>query len=171
MRARWLLPVAVIVAILIPLLIDRDGRKPPAPPPSPPAGGDIDVFTETGDGPLPGEALLATYGDPFSEPIEDLRALDRVISGYFSIVKNHAGYSIGGNGDLAAALRGENAYRQRFVPADHRVFGPDGRILDRWGTPVFVHPLAARNLELRSAGPDRELFTDDDVVLGKPADQ
>ena len=89
----------------------------------------------------------------------------RPLTGYFSIVKDHRRYPIGGNEDLAAALRGENANRQAFLPAGHRAFDSSGRLVDRWGTPVFVHPLAAREIEFRSAGPDRKLFTGDDIAL------
>lgn len=165
MRARRLVPlVALLAAVGMVYLIQRNG--PTAPPPAPaPSEGDIPSHDDDVPPTLPGERLMGTYGDPFTDPIDDLRAIDRVVSGYFSIIKEHEGFSIGGNEDLAACLRGENAYRQRFLPDNHRAFGPGGRLVDRWGTPVFVHPLAARQFELRSAGPDRELFTDDDVIL------
>ncbi|MCH7227513.1 hypothetical protein [Haloferula sp. A504] len=162
---RFLPVVAVLVVVGVFLLIRRDGSTP-EPPAQPPASAlpahDDDVMP-----PLPGERLMGNTRDPFAEPIEDLRALDRVIVGYFSIIKDHEGYSIGGNEDLAAALRGENAYKQRFLPDDHYAFGADGRLIDRWETPIFVHPIAARDIELRSAGPDREMFTNDDIVLNK----
>ncbi len=123
--------------------------------------------------PLPGEALLSDFGDPELAPIEDLKRIHRVVSGYFSIVKDTNRYPIGGNGDLADLLRGDNAYREAFIPDEHPVFGPEGLLIDRWGTPLFVHSLGARELELRSAGPDLEMFTADDLHLdpaGRPGE-
>lgn len=161
---RRLLPVVALLVIIGIFLLTRRGGSPPEPPAPPPAS---ELPAHDGDvmPPLPGERLMGGARDPFVEPIEDLHALDRVIIGYFSIIKDHEGYPIGGNEDLAAALRGENAYKQRFLPDDHYAFGPDGRLIDRWETPIFVHPVAARDIELRSAGPDRQMFTADDVVL------
>ena len=114
---------------------------------------------------------MSKYGDEKSPPMEDLISLQRVLHGYFSIIKDASRYPIGGNEDLAAALRGENANQQAFLPDDHPAFDREGRLVDRWGTPIFVHPVAARIIELRSAGPDRRLFNEDDLVLepGRPA--
>lgn len=168
MRTAWL-TAAIVIAIAIGVfLFTRKDRPSPTSPETPRAEGATDEDHFPPAPPLPGEQLMASYGDPFMDPLEDLKALDRVMSGFFSVVKEEEGFSIGGNEDLAAALRGENAYRQAFLPPDHRVFGPKGRLLDRWGTPLFVHPVAARRIELRAAGPDKTMFTDDDVLLEKP---
>jgi hypothetical protein len=115
--------------------------------------------------PTAGERLLEGYADPASPPIEDLRKLHRVLTGYFSVVKNPSRNPIGGNADLAAALRGENPNRTVFVPSDHTIFSPDGLLLDRWNTPVIVHPEGWRRIELRSAGPDKTPYTADDLIL------
>lgn len=115
--------------------------------------------------PTASEALLEGYGDPASPPIEDLRKIQHVAVGYFSVVKDPQRFPIGGNADFAAALRGENPNREVFLPANHRLFSANGLILDRWGTPLIVHPQAWRELELRSAGPDRIPHNDDDLVL------
>lgn len=115
--------------------------------------------------PLPAEALLAGYADPATPPVEDLRKLHRVITGYFSVIKDPSRNPIGGNADLAAALRGENPNREAFLPAGHAIFSDDGLILDRWGSPLIVHPEAWQEIELRSAGSDRIPFTGDDLVL------
>ncbi len=108
---------------------------------------------------------MRDYASPETEPIKDLIAIHRVLTGYFSIVKDHKHYPIGGNDDLAAALLGQNSGKQAFLPADHVAFGSDGRLIDRWGTPIFVHPEEARCIELRSAGPDKVMFNEDDLVL------
>ena len=111
------------------------------------------------------ERLLEGYADPATPPIEDLRKLHRVLSGYFSVVKDASRNPIGGNADLAAALRGENPNRTVFVHPGHAVFSPDGLLRDRWDTPIVVHPEGWRRIELRSAGPDKTPYTADDLIL------
>lgn len=115
--------------------------------------------------PTAAEALLEGYGEASSPPIEDLRKVHRVAMGYFSIVKDPSRFPIGGNADLAAALRGENANREIFVTKDHSIFTEDGLLKDRWGKPLIVHPEGWRQLELRSAGPDGIAYNGDDVAL------
>jgi hypothetical protein len=111
------------------------------------------------------ERLLEGYADPATPPIEDLRKLHRVLTGYFSVIKDASRNPIGGNTDLAAALRGENPNRTVFVHPGHAVFSPDGLLRDRWDTPLVVHPEGWRRIELRSAGPDKTPYTDDDLIL------
>ena len=38
-------------------------------------------------------------------------------------------------------------------------------ILDRWGAPYFFHQLSKNEMEIRSAGPDKAMWTNDDVVM------
>ena len=115
--------------------------------------------------PTASEALLTGYGDPASPPIEDLRKIQHVAVGYFSLVKDAQHFPIGGNEDFSAALRGENPNREVFIRAGHPVFSREGILIDRWGSPLIVHPQAWRELELRSAGPDRIPYTGDDLIL------
>lgn len=53
--------------------------------------------------------------------------------------------------------------RQLF-PATHPRFNLEGALVDAWGTPFFFHHLSSMDLEIRSAGPDRVLYTEDDLV-------
>jgi len=111
------------------------------------------------------EALLSGYGDPTTPPIDDLRKIQHVAIGYFSLIKDSQRFPIGGNEDFSAALRGENANREIFIRPGNAVFSSDGLLIDRWGSPLIVHPLAWRELEIRSAGPDRIPHNADDLVL------
>ena len=131
----------------------------------PAAAGPPVIPTETARTSTAAEALLEGYADSSTPPIEDLRKLHRVLTGYFSVIKDSSKNPIGGNADLAAALRGENPNREIFLPAGHPLFSADGLLLDRWGSPLIVHPEAWRELELRSPGPDRIPYNDDDLVL------
>jgi hypothetical protein len=164
MRFRKLIAVLAAVALLVAGAWWWKFYSPPAPVASPP------VETRSQPAPEPavptaGERLLDGYADPATPPIEDLRKLHRVLTGYFSVIKDPSRNPIGGNADLAAALRGENPNRTVFVPAGHPVFSPDGLLLDRWGTPVIVHPEGWRRIELRSAGPDKTPYTADDLMI------
>ncbi len=115
--------------------------------------------------PTVSESLLTGYGDPSAPPIEDLRKIQHVAVGYFSLIKDASHFPIGGNEDFSAALRGENPNREIFIRAEHPVFSRDGLLLDRWGSPLIVHPQAWRELELRSAGADRLPYSSDDLIL------
>jgi hypothetical protein len=35
--------------------------------------------------------------------------------------------------------------------------------VDRWGTPLYFHAISRDRLEVRSAGPDKVMWTEDDV--------
>jgi hypothetical protein len=114
---------------------------------------------------LPGDVLLTEYASPETPPIDDLKKLHNVLSGYFSVVKDLTRFPIGGNEDLAACLLGENINRQPFIRPNHPILNEDRMLIDRWGTPFSIHPEAARDLTIRSAGPDTEMFTEDDLII------
>ncbi len=158
---RKVLALAIAAAVLLALWHSRTPSSPASQAPAP----DRAAVPETPRVATAAESLLAGYADPASPPLDDLKKIHRVVTGYFSVVKDSAKHPIGGNADLAAALRGENPNREIFLPADHPVFSADGLLLDRWGSPLVVHPQAWRELELRSAGPDRRPYSDDDLLL------
>lgn len=163
-RVLSIIALLVLAAILTWWLF----RTPPLPPPQAQptaASGPARVEFPMPEKPSASERLLEGYGDPASPPIEDLRKIHRVVTGYFSVVKDSSRNPIGGNADLAAALRGENPNREVFVREGHPIFGNDGLIVDRWGSPIVVHPEEFRRLGLRSAGPDRSPYNADDLLL------
>ena len=75
------------------------------------------------------------------------------------------GNPVGSNAEITAALQGRNATRVAFVPRGHAAVNRDGELCDRWGSPFFFHAESARRMEIRSAGPDRRLWTEDDAIL------
>ena len=71
---------------------------------------------------------------------------------------------IGNNSEITRALLGDNLKQVKIpIPAGSSVNG-EGELCDHWGTPYFFHQLSAKAMEVRSAGPDRTLWSDDDVV-------
>lgn len=81
----------------------------------------------------------------------------------------HFGQRFGGNpsgtnAEIVKALTGDNAAHATYLPAELRNLNDKGELLDQWGTPYFFHCDSATETEVRSAGPDRRLWTADDVV-------
>ncbi|MBC8008492.1 MAG: hypothetical protein H7067_00160, partial [Burkholderiales bacterium] len=105
------------------------------------------------------ERLLAADGSPR----EDLASIADLVTGYLQSGLGDARRTIGFNENLIPALTDRAALGDAALPTDHPSIR-EGRLIDRWGTPWQVHPLAADSIQLRSAGPDRRLYTDDDLV-------
>ena len=161
------LPIVVVILMfaLIAMVIWVSNRldfkvKSPAPPA---ASREIKPLPQAE--PTASESLLVGYAEPSTPPIEDLQKIHRVGIGYFSLIKDTQRFPIGGNEDFSAALQGENPNREIFIRRDHPVFSAAGLLIDRWGSPLIVHPQAWRQLELRSAGPDRIPYNQDDLIL------
>ncbi|MBK8477085.1 MAG: hypothetical protein IPL39_12535 [Opitutaceae bacterium] len=122
-------------------------------------------------GPAP-SAAVATVVDPTAYsrlhalgtgPRDDLRIVGAVLRNYLQSVAGPDAPPLGFNEEIVRALGGANPLRLVFLPPDHPAIDARGRLCDRWGTPYFFHPLAATNIEVRTAGPDRRLFTADDL--------
>ena len=71
------------------------------------------------------------------------------------------------NDQFMNALRGANPGKLPIFPPDHPRLDPKGNLLDPWRQPYRFHPVSRDRLEIRSAGPDREIFTADDLVVPK----
>ncbi len=90
----------------------------------------------------------------------DLEIIDEVLSNYRLVYQeNPVGTD---NEEFAAALTGENPKKVVFI--DPGLLS-DGELLDRYGNPYVFHPLKADVMDLRSLGPDGQLWTVDDVSL------
>ncbi len=160
----WLALLAILALVVLSERLFRrhPGHDLPRPPQESPTISQISPVPEK---PTAAESLLDGYADPATPPIEDLRKIHRVAIGYYSVIKDASRFPIGGNADFAAALRGENPNHEIFVHVGNPVFSPAGLIVDRWGGPLLVHPIAWQQLELRSVGPDLLPYTTDDLVL------
>ena len=71
---------------------------------------------------------------------------------------------VGSNPEITRALAGKNPSGARFLEAAAVSLNDAGELLDLFGTPYFFHPVSGSIMEIRSAGPDRKLFTADDIV-------
>jgi hypothetical protein len=75
------------------------------------------------------------------------------------------GNPVGTNPEITAQLNGGNPKGINFIDpeAGMRING-NGELVDSWGTPLFFHQLSANDTEVRSAGPDKTMWTGDDLV-------
>lgn len=92
---------------------------------------------------------------------EDLQTLDELL-GLFRLSFNENPLA-GDNQMVMEALMGGNPGNLVVFPRDHPSLDAEGQLLDRWGTPYFFHALSGQEMEIFSAGPDREFNTSDDI--------
>jgi hypothetical protein len=69
------------------------------------------------------------------------------------------------NEEIVERLLGFNEKKVRFLPDPFEYLNGRGELVDRWGSPYFFHPVSAEEMEIVSAGPDKILWTDDDVMM------
>ncbi len=112
---------------------------------------------------LPGAEILKNYASPSSRPEDDLQVMAHVFSNLRLLVKGDAPFRMGANEEFAAALMGQNAAKEVFLEAPHACLNAKGQLVDRWGSPLFFHVRDANWIDLRSAGPDGEMWTADDL--------
>ena len=74
------------------------------------------------------------------------------------------GNPVGSNAEIMRQVMGGNSTGARLGPPAGQSLNDDGELVDRWGTPYFFHQLSRSSMEIRSAGPDRRLWTADDLV-------
>jgi hypothetical protein len=163
-----LLGAAIALGVAAVLLVVRPGFGPlgralpalegrfPAPAPAAAAGfsgARVEERSHLADG------LNSPSGDIHS----DLRMVDAIFAAYRGAVR--AGNPVGENAEITAALTGRNRLSYAFIPPGHPAINAKGELCDRWGSPFFFHQLSGERMEVRSAGPDRRLWTADDEVL------
>lgn len=70
---------------------------------------------------------------------------------------------IGTNAEITAALLGNNRKQVRFdIPAGSSI--KNNELCDPWGVAYFFHQLSNSSMEIRSAGPDQTMWTNDDLI-------
>lgn len=71
---------------------------------------------------------------------------------------------VGSNADIMRAVMGGNPAKATLGPPPGQALNEKGELTDRWGTAYFFHQLSKESMEIRSAGPDRTMYTGDDLV-------
>jgi len=110
-----------------------------------------------------GSHLAGELNAPGFDAQHDVATLHAMLREYLRVLHGQQARALGNDSDLAHALTGHNPMHFVILPPTHPALA-DGRLRDRWGTPYFIHPRGRGAFEIRSAGPDRKLFTADDVI-------
>jgi hypothetical protein len=127
--------------------------------PQPPAPKLLRIREATPDAPIQSwERLLVEDGTP----AEDRTALQDIVSNYLQSAPHSTRPPLGTNGEITRALMDRDALGESAIPASHPAI-VSGELVDRWGSPWFFHQVSADLIEVRSAGADRKLFTEDDL--------
>ena len=114
--------------------------------------------------PLEISDLAKDLNMPAADILADLRILHACLENFRTNFPRD-GNPVGSNAEITAALTGQNKLRYAVIPPNHPAINRAGELCDRWGTPFFFHAESATRMEIRSAGPDRKMWTEDDVVL------
>jgi hypothetical protein len=118
---------------------------------------------------FPPPTEIAHLADQLNSPTTDIRADLRLVADLLEAFRTnfpHDGNPVGENVEITAALAGNNSLHFGFIPPNHPAINADGELCDRWGTPFFFHALSGTQMEIRSAGPDKKMWTADDAKLG-----
>ena len=91
--------------------------------------------------------------------LENMRTTIRLYGSMFG------GNPVGTNPEITRALQGDNPKQINFLKEDGNRVNDRGELVDAWGTPYFFHQLSATQMEIHSAGPDRIMWTADDLVI------
>ncbi|HTQ50878.1 MAG TPA: hypothetical protein VMJ12_09210 [Candidatus Acidoferrales bacterium] len=75
------------------------------------------------------------------------------------------GNPVGTNPEFTKQLSGDNPKHINFISSEAGMrVNDNGELVDPWGTPYFFHQISGADTEIRSAGPDKVMYTSDDIV-------
>ena len=76
------------------------------------------------------------------------------------------GNPVGTNPEITSQLTGNNPKHLNFInPQPGTRINSMGELVDAWGTPYFFHQISGAEMEIHSAGPDKIMWTSDDLVV------
>jgi hypothetical protein len=102
---------------------------------------------------------------PTAAPLPPLTILDNARVMIHNYHDRFGENPVGNNAEITAALLGKNPKQVTFITEESGLHTNDqGELLDGWGTPFFFHQVSSKEMEIRSAGEDRKLWTFDDLV-------
>jgi hypothetical protein len=108
--------------------------------------------------------LARDLNAPAGSVAADLRLVSSVLETFRTNFPRE-GNPVGTNAEITAVLTGANRLRLAFLHPRHPALNASGELCDRWGTPYFFHAESAARMEIRSAGPDKKMWTADDEAF------
>lgn len=112
---------------------------------------------------------ISHAADALNAPTGNIRADLRLVSELIETFRSNfsrEGNPVGDNAEITAVLAGRNSLRFAFIDPRHTAINARGELCDRWGTPFFFHAESGTLMKIRSAGPDKKMWTADDVEAG-----
>jgi hypothetical protein len=99
--------------------------------------------------------------------VTPLTALGNLRSVFRQYSSRLGGNPVGDNAEITAALNGRNARHVVFLnrKEDGVRINARGELVDSWDTPYSFHQLSRTEMAIRSAGPDRRMWTAYDLVI------
>ncbi len=93
-----------------------------------------------------------------------LDAIDNLEFAFRDFSTALGGNPVGTNAEITAALLGDNLKQVKLPIPAGSTRNAQGELCDPWGSPWFFHQLSGKVMEIRSAGPDRRMWNEDDIV-------
>jgi len=109
------------------------------------------------------ENPLKDYATKQQSAQDDFQQVVGLVGSYHTLIKGNSLPPFSENKELVEILRGKNPYKIRFLQKNSPHINKNGELVDRWGSALFFHPVASRKIGIRMAGPDKILWTDDDL--------
>jgi hypothetical protein len=114
--------------------------------------------------PTVGAILVSTAPEFTNLPPETVVEYMRTV--FHSYQSMFGGNPVGNNQEITKALDGENPKQTHFISQENGMrINHQGELIDPWGTPYFFHQLSGTEMEIHSAGPDKVMWTTDDLVI------
>lgn len=116
-------------------------------------------------------APLASLAEPPVGPalapgLTPMTVMENVRTTFRNYSARFGGNPVGTNLEITRMLNGANPLNTPFLrPDDGLEINGQGELVDNWGTPYFFHQLSGIEVEIHSAGPDRRMWTKDDLVM------
>ncbi len=165
------LAATLLAILLLVLALWRPWQKPAA------AESPTRSRVETAASALPAESPPVVPAEPpKSDPapppttlspaeIEQVRdAVDNLELTFRDYATALGGNPVGTNAEITAALLGDNLDQLKLDIPGGSTLNANGELCDPWGSPWFFHQLSRTKMEIRSAGKDQQLHTEDDFV-------
>ena len=93
---------------------------------------------------------------------QDLHIVSEILLTYRTNFQNK-GNPIGSNAEITLSLTGKNKFGLVLISANNKAINESGELCDRWGTPYFFHAESGIKMKIQSAGPDKKMWTKDDI--------
>jgi len=162
----------LVAAIIITWMLTRSGPAPypieleePAAPPSVETRASAPKPNPMTAGPLlrpPPNPVAAKLNDPNLTAEDDVANVHQLLEQMFGVWKTQR-RPMSLNAEFTRALTGDNPARLPFIASSNPAV-VDGELVDRFGEPYQFHIISLDRIEVRSAGPDQRLYTDDDAL-------